>query len=133
VQVHDTAADSERLLLARPSVDRRVSVLGATLVGEQDELLRAHPIGVHVDDDLQSDLVEPAQTEVRDLDVLALMRRQNDAGLDEHRGRPLARLGFGHGVPGLSLVVDWSPFTTRLPHTPVILGSARTTVEEGAT
>ena len=71
-------------------------VLGATLVWEQHELLRAHAIGVHVDDDLQSDFVEPAQTEVRDLDVLALMRGQHDAGLDEHGRRPLARLGLGH-------------------------------------
>ena len=71
-------------------------VLGATLVREQHELFRAHAIGVHVDDDLQSDFVDPTETEVRDLDFLALMRRQHDAGLDKHGRRPLARLGLGH-------------------------------------
>src|SRR5207245_3516234 len=71
VQVYGTAADAERLLLARPTLDWRVPMLGATLVREQDELLRAHAIGVHVDDDLQSDFLEPAQPEVRDLHVLA--------------------------------------------------------------
>ena len=99
MQAHGTAADAERLLLARLALDRRVPVLGAPLVREQDEFLRAHSIGVHVDDDLQSDLVEPAQPEVRDLDVPALIRRQHNAGLDEHGRRPLARLRISHCVP----------------------------------
>src|SRR5207249_8820959 len=98
VKVDGTAADAERLLLARPALDRRVPMVGATLVREQHELFRANAIGVHVDDDLQSDFVEPAQAEVRDLDSLALLRRQDDAGLHEHDRRPLACLGLGHGV-----------------------------------
>ncbi|TML93273.1 MAG: TIM barrel protein, partial [Actinobacteria bacterium] len=52
------------------------------------------------------------------------MRRQHDAGLDEHGRRPLTRLGLGHGVPGPPLVADWSSVTTRLPDMPVILGCA---------
>ena len=96
VQMDDTAPDAERLLLSRLALERRVPVLGATLVREQHELFRAHAVGVDVDDDLQSDLVEPAQTEIRDLDLLALVRRQHDAGRVEHGRRPLARLGLGH-------------------------------------
>jgi xylose isomerase len=95
VQLHCAAPDAEGLLLPVVAVDRRVPVLGATLVGEQDELLRAHAIGVDVDDDLQSDFVEPTQAEVRDLDALALSGRQHDAGLVEHGHRALARLGIG--------------------------------------
>src|SRR5438874_11263256 len=113
--MHHAAADSERLLLARLVRERRMPVLRTTLVREQHKLLRADAIRVHVDDNLQSDLVEPAQTEVSDLDLLALSRRQHDAGLFEHGRRSLARLGIRHGVLGL-------PLTTRLPHTPVILG-----------
>src|SRR6266480_4941657 len=116
--MHHAAADSERLLLARLVRERRMPVLRTALVREQHELLRADAIRVHVDDDLQADLAETAQTEVSDLDLLALTRRQHDAGRVEHGRRPLARLGIRHGVLGL-------PLTTRLPHTPVILGCAR--------
>ena len=58
VKAHGTAADAERLLLARLALDRWVSMLGAPLVREQDELLCTHAIGIHVDDDLQSDFLE---------------------------------------------------------------------------
>jgi len=37
---------------ARVALYRRVAMLGATLVREQHELLGAHAIGVHVDEDL---------------------------------------------------------------------------------
>jgi hypothetical protein len=96
--VHGTAADAERLLLARLALDRWVSVLRATLVREQDELLCAHAVGIYVDNDLQSDFLEAAETEVRDLDAFTLTRRQHDPGLVEHGRRPLARLAFGHDV-----------------------------------
>src|SRR2546421_10512830 len=112
-------------------------VLGATLVREQHELLRADAIGVHVDDELEAHVLEPAQTEVRDLDLFALVRREHDAGLVEHGRCPLARFGRGQGLPELPFVADWSSFTTRLPHTPVILGCAPTVEpqmsREGAT
>jgi hypothetical protein len=57
---------------------------------EEHELLRADPLRVDVDDDLQADLVEAAETEVRNLDPLALGRREHDAGVGEYRGRALA-------------------------------------------
>src|SRR5207253_5827680 len=44
VQVDGTAADPEGLLLTRLAFHRRVPVLGAALVREQDELLCAHAI-----------------------------------------------------------------------------------------
>ena len=54
---HDAAgAAAERLLLAGLAVDRRMPVLRARLAREEDELLRAHALRVHVDDDLQADL-----------------------------------------------------------------------------
>jgi xylose isomerase len=98
VQVHDAAADPERLLLAGLAVDRGMPVLGTTLVREEDELLRAHAIRVHVDHDLQPDFVESPEPEVRDLDLLALDRRQHDSRLGEHRCRAFARFGLGHSV-----------------------------------
>ncbi len=45
---------------------------GQSWPGEEDELLRADALGVHVDDDLQADLLEPAEAEVGDLDSGAL-------------------------------------------------------------
>src|SRR6185295_7344544 len=75
LQVHGTAADTERLLLARLALDRWVSMLRALLAREHDELFCAHAVGIHVDDDLQSNFLESAQTEVRDLDALTLTRR----------------------------------------------------------
>src|SRR6476469_10782734 len=74
---HDAPrAASERLLLARVPADRRMPVLRARLAGEEDELLRAHAVGVDVDDELEADLVEAAEAEVRDLDLLPLGRCQ---------------------------------------------------------
>ena len=81
VEVHAAAPAAERLLLARLAVDRRVAVLGAELAREEHELLRADAVGVDVDDDLQADLLEPAEAEVGDLDRGPLGGRQDDAGV----------------------------------------------------
>src|SRR3954471_14002988 len=98
MQVYGTVADAERLLLARLALDRWMSMLRAALVRKQDELFCAHAVGIHVDDDLQSDFLESAETEVRNLDALTLTRRQRDPCLVQHGRRPLARLAFVHGV-----------------------------------
>ena len=86
------SAAAEGLLLAGLAVDRRMAVLGADLPGEEDELLRADPVGVDVDDDLQADLLEPAEAEVGDLDRGPLGGSQDDPGALEVRRRALARL-----------------------------------------
>jgi len=65
-------------------------MLGAGLTREHDQLLRANPLGIDVDDDLQPDLVEPRQTEIGDLDRLALDRREDDAGCRENPRSPVA-------------------------------------------
>src|SRR5437667_7203172 len=70
-------------------------VLRAGLARQEHELLRADTLGVDVDDELQPDLVEPAEAEVGDLDLLALGVCENDPRLGEHRRRRLARLRFG--------------------------------------
>ena len=55
-------------------------MLGARLAREEHELLGADAVRVHVDDELEPDLVEARQTEVGDFDRLALGRVQHDAG-----------------------------------------------------
>jgi hypothetical protein len=104
---HDTAAAAaERLLLARVVAHRRMAVLGAHLSREEDELLRAHALGVHVDDELKADLDESAEPEVRDLDLLLLCRRQDDARVREHRRRAGPGLGFRHSATGALVAAD---------------------------
>ena len=83
-----------------------MAVLGARLVREEHELLGADALRVHVDDDLQPDLVEASQPEVGHLDRLALGGREDDARLGEHRGGPLARLGARHSETGRPFVAD---------------------------
>ncbi len=81
-------------------------MLGADLPGEEDELLGAHALGVHVDHELQADLLETAETEVGHLDAGAFGRRQDDAGTRQERRGSLAGLGVGHSVTGVPLVAD---------------------------
>ena len=71
-------------------------MLRARLAREHDELLRADPLGVHVDDDLQAPALELAEAEVGHLDRLLLGRRQHDPGLGQHRRRPVPRRGRVH-------------------------------------
>ena len=86
-----------------------MSVLRTPLAREQHELLRAHAFRVHVDDDLQPDLVEPAEPEIRHLDPLAFGRAEDDPCVVQHRGRALAGLFGGHSATRLPLVADsWS-------------------------
>ena len=91
VEVDDPAAAAEGLLLARRPVGRGMSVLGARLAREEHELLGADTVGVHVDDQLEPDLVEPREAEVRDLEVTTLLLGQDDAALGERRGRTRPR------------------------------------------
>ena len=58
VEVDEPAAATERLLLARRGVERRVPVLWARLSRPQDELLRAVALGVDVYEELEPRLVE---------------------------------------------------------------------------
>ena len=114
VQVDGAAAAAERLLLARAAGDGRVAMLRARLSWEEHELLRAHTVGVHVDDDLQPELLEAPEPEVGDLDRVAFGRRQHDARLSEHRGRALPCLRVGHSVTRSPLVADaWSASSAR--------------------
>ena len=62
-------------------------MLGARLAREEHELLGADALGVDVDDDLEPDVVELREPEVRHLDVRAFERSQDDAGLCEDRRR----------------------------------------------
>src|SRR5205823_3589048 len=61
---------------------------------------------VHVDDDLQAELVESAEPEIGDLDLRALRRREDDARVCEHLRRPLPRLLVGHSETGAPFVAD---------------------------
>src|SRR6266516_629043 len=106
VQVNGAATAPERLLLARRAADRRVAVLGACLPCKEHELLRAHALRVHVDDELEPDLLETLEHEVGDFDRLTLGRCQHDARLREHRRRALPRLGVGHSETGLPFDAD---------------------------
>ena len=81
-------------------------MLRAQLAGEEDELLRADAVGVHVDDDLKADLLEPAEPEVGHLDRVTLVRRQDDARVREQLGRAQARLCVGHSVTGAFVDAD---------------------------
>jgi hypothetical protein len=58
-------------------------MLRARLARPQDELFRAVPVGVDVDEELQTGLGQPRETEVGDLDGLSLLGREDDAGLGE--------------------------------------------------
>ena len=60
-------------------------MLGTRLAREEHELLGADALRVHVHDDLEADLVEPRETEVRHLDVRAFVRGQDDSGLGQNR------------------------------------------------
>ena len=73
---------------------------------EEDELLRADALRVHVDDDLQPRLLEPAETEVGHLDRSAFGGGEDDPGVGEHRRRPLPRLGVRHNETGPPPVAD---------------------------
>ena len=91
-------AAAERLLLSGRAVERRVAVLGAGLPREEHELLRAVAVGVHVDDDLEPELVEPGEPEVGDLDSVALLRSQRRArGGEDLGGAAPGGVDFGLG------------------------------------
>src|SRR5919106_3833077 len=97
VQVDEPPAAAEGLLLAGRSVERRMAMLGARLSGEEDELLRADPLGVHVGHEHEPRLLEVGEPEVGDLDRLPLLRVEHDAGLLEDDG------GAGPGLLHLRL------------------------------
>ncbi len=86
--------------------DRGMAVLGAHLVREEDKLFRAHALRVHVDDDLQSRLLQTAEAEVGHLDRLALGGGEDDPRVGEHRRRTLACLSIRHSETGAPLVAD---------------------------
>ena len=103
VEVDEAGATAERLLFSGRAVERRMAVLRAGLVGEEDELLRAVAVGVHVDEQLQADLPEPGEAEVRDLDRRALGLRDREPGRLQLLGRiclRLAELQLGDHVSG---------------------------------
>ncbi len=81
-------------------------MLRARLPWEEHELLRADTVGVHVDDDLEPEVLETPEAEVGDLDRVAFGRCEHDARLREHRGRPGARLRVGHSVMRSPLVAE---------------------------
>ena len=91
VEVDDPGAAPERLLLAGRALEGWMPVLGAGLAREEHELLRADALRVDVDDDLETDLVEAGEAEVRHLDARELVRSEDDPGPGESRGRPLSR------------------------------------------
>src|SRR5207248_5788907 len=95
-----------RLLLARRALERRMAMLGARLSREEHELLRAHAFRVHVDDELQPDLLELPEPEVCNLQLFALGRREHDARVREHLRRFLARLGVRHSETVVPFVAD---------------------------
>ena len=72
VEVDPAAAAAERLLLAGRPVERWVQVLGAVLVREEHELLRADALGVHERDELEAVVLEVGEAEVCDLDPAPL-------------------------------------------------------------
>src|SRR5688572_3084978 len=80
VEIEDPTAAAERLLLAGRALERRMAVLRTRLARVEDELLRAVPVGVHVDEELKARLAEPPEPEVRDLDRRTLLVRDHDAG-----------------------------------------------------
>ncbi len=68
-------------------------MLGEGLPWEEDQFLSAVAIGVDVHHQLQSLVLEIAQTAVRDLDGLSLPRRYRNTRLPQHCRRPMSRLG----------------------------------------
>ena len=91
IEIDDTAAASKGLFLARKPVVRRMPVLRARLTRKEHELLGTHPLRVHVHHELEADHVELRETEVGDLDVVALDRSQDDSGIRQNRGRTFPR------------------------------------------
>src|SRR5437899_2439076 len=92
VKVHGPAAAAEGLLLAGPTAERRMQVLRARLARVQHELLRAVAVRVRVDEQLESDVAQPREAEVRHLDRRTLLVRDRDPGRLELRGRVDTRL-----------------------------------------
>ena len=89
-------------------------VLGAHLAGEEDELLRTDALGVHVDDELQPNLLELSEPEVGHLDRVTFRRGEHDPSVREHRGRPLARLTVGQSRTASPLPAErWSASSVR--------------------
>src|ERR1051325_11746339 len=82
-QRHGAGPDAEGLLLARAAAERWMAVLRAELPGIEHELLGAVPVGVDVHEHQQALFAQPAEAEVGDLDLLPLLRRQDDTGLGE--------------------------------------------------
>ncbi len=75
VEVDPAAAAAERLLLAGRPVEGRMQVLGAVLMREEDELLRADALGIDVGHELEPVVLEVGEAEVGDLDPPPLGRR----------------------------------------------------------
>jgi len=92
VQEDDALPNAEGFLLARSPIERRVAVLGAGLVREQHQLLRADALRVDVDDDLGAEMFEVAQAEVDHLDLRPFRRRDHQPGCGEHLGGAITRL-----------------------------------------
>ena len=73
VEIDETAAAAERLFLPGRPFEWRMTMLGARLAGREHELLRAVAVGVHVDEELEADLVQAPEPEVRDFDRRVLV------------------------------------------------------------
>src|SRR5439155_20785676 len=103
VEVHDAGAAAERLLLAGIVADRWMAVLRTDLAREEHELLRAHPLGVHVGQELQPGLLESAEPEIGHLDRVPLGGCEHDAGAGQHPGGALPSFLMRHrGAPRAS-------------------------------
>ncbi len=81
VEVDLTPPAAECLFLSGLAGHRRMPVLGTRLMREEDQFLRADSIRVHINNDLQSRLLELAQAEIRYFDIPGFIRPQHDPGL----------------------------------------------------
>src|SRR5205823_6438687 len=80
--------ETQPLLLARPAIDGRVTVLRTGLAREEHQLLGTVAVGVDVGDERQALALQLPEPQLGDLNRRLLVRRQNDPCLAQHRHGP---------------------------------------------
>jgi hypothetical protein len=88
-------ATAEGFFFAGVITDRWVAVFGEYLVGKHDQFFGATALGVDIDDQLQTEGLDFAQTTISDFDVGDLGWGQDNPGAGKLGGSALAELGDG--------------------------------------
>jgi hypothetical protein len=97
IQIDFTLAAPEGFFFAGVVTDGRVAVFGEDLVGKHDQFFGATASGVDIDDQLQAEGLDFAETTISDFDLSDLGWGQHNPGAGELGGSALAELGDGLG------------------------------------